>query len=91
MRPLLLLALLALGGCGTGTQRAIPLASLQEMKLDCDNAELQLRWLNQQVELTGYKQDSSEYEQKYIATLKEMIWNLRSQCYRSVSSDKFRP
>lgn len=68
-----------------------PYDRIRDMRPDCTNAQAQIQWLNTQLEMSGYDPERSEYERRYVATAKELIWTLRSQCWRSVSSFKQFP
>ena len=93
MKPIVVGLLLAssLAGCASGRYDVTPLDRIQGMRPDCTNANTQINWLQSQLDNTGYDPGRSSYEQKYVATSKELIWTLRSQCYQSVSSFKQFP
>ena len=81
-------AVLALTACASGTQKPIALIEIERMQPDCSNADIQIRYLNQQLELGNFNQLRSEYDRRYVAKAKEMIWELRSSCWASLSSFK---
>jgi hypothetical protein len=77
----------ALAGCATkSTEKSVSLQELQQMRPDCSNADLQIRYFTQQLEINGYNQERSAYERQYVALAKEMIWILRSTCVKNLGS-----
>lgn len=88
MRHLIIatVAATALAGCSTGTERSVSLQELRQMRPDCSNSDLQIRYFTQQLEMNGYNQERSEYERQYVALAKEMIWTLRSSCVKNLGS-----
>jgi len=74
-----------LGACGTplpNTQRD----SLSTMQPDCTNGNLQIAWLESQIASQGYNAERSDYERQYVARAKELIWTIRSQCFKPIGN-----
>lgn len=57
---------------------------LSTMRPDCTNASIQVRWLEQQLAVGGYDPNRSEYERRYVANAKNLIWTIRSSCLKPV-------
>jgi hypothetical protein len=74
-----------LAACGTtlpNQQRD----DLRSMQPDCTNGSLQIAWLERQIKTQGYNAERSDYERQYVARAKELIWTIRSQCFKSVGN-----
>lgn len=86
----ILLLLSGLVGCATNevrTSNRLTLDELNRMYVDCSNAELQIAYLNRQLngrtEADYSTPEKRAYEQRYTAQAKSIIWQLRSQCTKS--------
>lgn len=71
-------------GCATQQVAQLERDDLSTMRPDCHNAEIQLRWLEQQLKAGRYDPSRSDYERRYVANAKNLIWTLRSTCLRPV-------
>ena len=53
---------------------------LSGMKADCQNARFQIDYLEAQLAANKFNPDRSEFERRFVANAKNLIWELRSQC-----------
>jgi hypothetical protein len=60
----------------------VNLVEIERMKPDCGNADIQIRWLENQARLYNYNQERSEYERRWVAAAKNLTWELKSSCLR---------
>ena len=93
MKSTIIALLLAgcLAGCASDRPVVTPMTQMPRVRMDCTNADIQINWLNNNLQNSGYDPNRSDAERQYVAQAKEMIWNLRSQCLRSVTSLKQFP
>lgn len=82
-RWLILLAL-ATTGCASQQVAQVERDDLSTMRPDCTNAAIQVRWLEAQLAAGRYNPDRSDYERRYVANAKNLIWTIRSTCLRPV-------
>lgn len=70
---------------GCATQHRYDYANLARMQPDCANSDAQLRFLDRQIELresTLTGSNTPEANRAYVATAKQLAWDVRSRCVR---------
>ncbi len=86
----LILGCVALSGCATVPPPMVERDDLSTMRPDCTNAAVQVRWLEHQLAAGGYDPERSDYERRYVANAKNLIWTIKSTCVQPVSSRRRR-
>lgn len=56
---------------------------ISTMRPDCTNARIQIQWLEAQI-ANGFDPNRSEYERRYVAQAKDLIWEIRENCWQRV-------
>jgi hypothetical protein len=80
----LILVLCAVAGCAAHLPKPVERHDLTGMRPDCANARIQVQWLERQIEQNQLNAERSEYERRYIAQAKELIWTMRSTCMQKL-------